>query len=180
MSNNTVEEVTTEETAQERDLQIVALHLGDEVYGVDIAIIHTVIIPQAITEVPKTPKYVRGVMNLRGRILPVIDLRKRFDLPDLAESQQKSVRIVIVDTQGITAGLIVDAVSEVLTLPASSIQPPSGLVANKESEFITGIGRITRPGEKGKEVEQLILLMDVHKALTAGDSDRLKKLQKAA
>lgn len=164
------------------DRQIVALNLGDEVYGIDIAIIHTVIMPQSVTAVPKTPKYVKGVMNLRGRILPIIDLRTRFDLPPLKAEEQKSVRVVIVDVEGISAGLIVDAVSEVLTLPSESIEPQSGLIASKESEFITGIGRIQRANAKGEEEDQLIMLLDVLEALTATTQDlnKIKKLQQAA
>ena len=178
--NQTVEN-TVETAAHTGERQIVALHLGDEVYGVDIAIIHTVITPQAITSVPKTPKFVKGVMNLRGKILPVIDLRARFELPELAEDKSSSVRIVIVDTEGLTAGLIVDAVSEVLRLPESSIEPPSGLIVSKGSEFITGIGRIPKEASaEGKE--QLILLLDVVKTLTetSQELEKLKKISNAA
>lgn len=162
--------------------QLVALHLADEVYGVDIACIHTVITPQAITAVPRTPRFVEGVMNLRGRILPVIDLRKRFGLAPLAPEKQKAVRIVIVDVQGLTAGLIVDAVSEVLRLPQASIEPTSRLVASVETECITGIGRIPISRDKEAAGERLILLLDVYKTLTTSpqDADILKQLQKAA
>jgi len=177
--SNLTNEATAEKQVFSADRQIVALHLGEEVYGIDISIIHTVIVPQTITEVPKTPKFVKGVINLRGRILPVIDLRSRFDLPSLSEDKKSAVRIVIVDTDGLTAGLIVDAVSEVLRLPENLIEPVSGMIVCKGSDFLTGIGRIPS-GEKGQE--QLILLMDVTKALTVAPEDltKLKKLQKAA
>lgn len=169
----------TEETAIATERQVVALHLGNEVYGIDIAIIHTVITPQAITSVPKTPNFIKGVMNLRGRIVPVIDLRARFEMQPLEAEKEESARIVIVDTEGITAGLIVDGVSEVIKLQLDQIEPPSTLISCKGSAFLTGIGRIPT---KGGEKEQLILLMDVAKALTANakDLDRLKSLQKAA
>ncbi|BDI28874.1 chemotaxis protein CheW [Capsulimonas corticalis] len=161
--------------------QIVALHLGGEVYGVDIAHIHTIITPQSITHVPKAPAFVRGVMNLRGRIIPVIDLRDRFGLEPIEEERKKAMRIVIVDVQGIMAGLIVDAVSEVLRLSASAIDPPSQLVASLETECITGIGRIASGGDN-KADDRLIILLDVYKTLTtcAQDADALTKLQKAA
>ncbi len=156
--------------------QIVAMHLGEEVYGVDIAHIHTVITPNPITPVPQTPDYVEGVMNLRGRILPVIDLRKRFKVPSLKEST--SYRIVIVEVDGLSAGLIVDTVSEVLRLKASEIQSPSELLDTAEIEVITGIGRVPLQG-KG---ECFILLLDVLKTLTnaAFDVSALAKLQEAA
>ena len=168
------------DASQNTERQIVALHLGGEVYGVDIAHIHTIITPQSITHVPKAPPFVRGVMNLRGRIIPVIDLRERFGLEPIEEDLKKAMRIVIVDVRGVMAGLIVDAVSEVLRLSASAIDPPSQLVASLETECITGIGRIAG-GENGAE-ERLIILLDVFKTLTTcqNDADALTLLQKAA
>ena len=162
--------------------QIVALHLGDEIYGVDIAAIHTVITPQAITPVPRTSPFVAGVMNLRGRIVPVIDLRKRFGLP-VGTGEQNGRRIVIVETEGLTAGLIVDAVSEVLRLPESAIDPPSSLVASADMACLLGIGRI--PGGRRAEDsgdERLILLLDVYRTLvtTPEEADALHGLQRAA
>ena len=162
--------------------QIVAIHSGDEIFGVDIAVIHTIITPQPITEVPRTAKHVKGVMNLRGQIIPVIDLRVRLNLPELDPAKKNSSRIVIVDTDGITAGMIVDAVSEVLTLDSDLVQPPSNMVANKECEFITGIGRISRSDDKEGSKERLIMLMDVHKVLTAQvvNAEKAAKQKKAA
>lgn len=166
----------TEQTQSNEERQIVAMHLGKEVYGVDIAHIHTVITPNPITPVPQTPDYVEGVMNLRGRILPVIDLRKRFNVPSVNEGD--SYRIVIVEVEGLSAGLIVDTVSEVLRLKASEIQSPSELLDTAEIEVITGIGRVPLQG-KG---ECFILLLDVLKTLThaAFDVSALAKLQEAA
>ena len=156
--------------------QIVALHLGEELYGVDIAAIHTVITPQAITPVPRTPDFIAGVMNLRGRIVPVIDLRRRFGLP---ETTGRGQRIVIVDVEGLTAGLIVDGVSEVLRLREDAIDSPSRLVASAESECLLGIGRIPA-GSEGEE--RLIILLDVYRTLvtTPAEADALHGLQAAA
>lgn len=181
MSNGNIAE-SIEKTGKVNDHQIVAFQLGDEVYGVDISIIHTVIIPQAITEVPRTQKYVKGVMNLRGQIVPVLDLRLRLDLAESSRHDSKSARVVIVDTEGITAGLIVDAVSEVITLKHDDIQPPSGLVASKDTEFITGIGRIPKDLNKPGSEERLILLIDIYKILTSSIQgfDKSKKNLKVA
>lgn len=164
----------------ETERQLVAFRVGDEVYGVDIAHIHTIITPQPITFVPRAARYVKGVMNLRGRVLPVIDLRARFGLAPLPESQQKSCRIVIVDVEGLTAGLIVDAVSEVLRLPADAIDRPSQLVASVETECITGIGKVA--ANRGGGVDHLIILLDVYKTLItcADDASMMEMLQKAA
>ena len=142
--------------------QIVALHLADEVYGLDIDAIHTVIIPQPITAVPKAPDFIRGVINLRGRVLPVIDLRTRFGLPPLLADEPRGQRIVIVQHEGLHAGLIVDAVSEVLRIPVGAIDPPSQLIASAETDCITGIGRVSVDGK----AERLIIILDVQKTLT--------------
>jgi purine-binding chemotaxis protein CheW len=162
---------------QER--QIVAMHLGDEVYGIDISNIDTVITPQPITPVPQTPDYIKGVMNLRGRILPVIDLRARFKIS--GKLDQADHRIVIVEVEDLAAGLIVDAVSEVLRLPDSSIQSPSDLLNAAELDVITGIGRIPMQGSKTGE-ECFILLLDVYKTLTTVnfDATSIAKLREAA
>jgi purine-binding chemotaxis protein CheW len=166
----------------ETEHQVVALHLGDEIYGIDIAAIHTVITPQAITAVPRTPPFVVGVINLRGRIVPVVDLRKRFALPP-AVGEQKGRRIVIVETEGLTAGLIVDAVSEVLRLPESAIDPPSSLVVSADIACILGIGRIPS-GRRADDTdsERLILLLDVYQTLVTSseEADALHGLQRAA
>ena len=150
--------------------QVVALHLGEEIYGVNIASIHTVLTPQPITAVPNVPGYVRGVMNLRGRILPVLDLRTRFGLPPLEADRQKLSRIVIVEAGGLTAGLIVDAVSEVLKISSEDIEPPSALLGSADLRCLTGIGRV--PGNRRKEDDKkdegrLILLLDIVETLTS-------------
>ena len=149
---------------------MVALHLGDEIYGVDIASIHTVLTPQPITPIPNVSPDIKGVMNLRGRILPVLDLRARFGMPPLPGDGQKSTRIVIVEDAGLTAGLIVDSVSEVLRLPAGSVEPPSALLGSADLRCLAGIGRV--PGGRRKDDEQpgqerLLLLLDIPQTLKA-------------
>jgi purine-binding chemotaxis protein CheW len=142
------------------ECQYVALRLGDEVYGVDIACIHSVLMPQDVTTVPQTPEYVQGIMNLRGQIVPVIDLRIRFGLP--VEKQPK-MRVVIVNVQGVTAGLTVDAVSEVLRIRSSDIDPPPVLLSSLVADCITGVGRL--PSET--DPNRLILLLDVNRLITS-------------
>ena len=141
-------------------------------YGIDIACIHSVLTPQPITAVPNVPAYVKGVMNLRGRILPVLDLRARFGLPPLAADKRKSVRFIIVETAGKAAGLIVDAVSEVLRLPLGAVEPHSALLSGADLRCLTGIGRV--PGRAGSgEGERLLLLLDVVQTLSFNPSDIL-------
>ena len=166
MKSNTATQESSQTSATEHHL--VVLELGNEVFGVDIACIHTVLMPQSITNVPKTPDYVKGVMNLRGQVLPVLDLRIRFGLP--AEEHGK-MRIVIVNVHGVSAGLIVDGVSEVLRLPAADIEPPAALLSSVAAECITGIGRSVIAAGTPDETQRLILLLDLDKILSNSLSD---------
>lgn len=165
----------TTNTAQ-AERHLVAFCLGDEVYGVDIAHIHAIINPQPVTFVPRTPPFVKGVMNLRGRVIPIIDLRIRFGMEPRPESMLKGSRIMIVDVEDVTAGLIVDSVSEVIRIPAASIDPLTQLVSSVESDCISGIGKV-----KGVDggVDRLIVILDIYKTLVtcSNDADMLKKLQ---
>jgi purine-binding chemotaxis protein CheW len=156
--------------ADSAERQVVALHLGQEIYGVDISLIHSVLTPQPITTVPNVPSFVLGVMNLRGRILPVLDLRTRFGMPPLDDEKKRLSRIVIVEAAGLTAGLVVDAVSEVLTLSVGSIEPPSALLGSSDLRCLTGIGRVGNKSNKEnekKEEGRLILLLDIVETLTS-------------
>lgn len=169
MANATLERPTEEATVQ-AERQVVALHLGGELYGADIACIHTVITPPAITPVPRSAPWVAGVINLRGRVLPVVDLRVRFGMPPLPEAERAKARIVVTETESLTAGLIVDGVSEVLRLPESAISAPSHLVAAPGNDCVTGIGRILGGRRQGDaEGERLILLLDIARILAAED-----------
>jgi len=157
------------DTSNDAERQLVALHLGGEIYGVDIASIHSVLTPQPITVVPNVPAFVKGVMNLRGLILPVLDLRTRFGLPPLEPERRKFSRIVIVEAEGYTAGLIVDAVSEVLKLSANAIEPPSSLLGSADQRCISGIGRVNDSVEKSNDKtpqEHLIVLLNIIEVLS--------------
>ncbi|MDQ2687562.1 MAG: chemotaxis protein CheW [Armatimonadota bacterium] len=153
------------------DRLYIAMRVADEVYGLDIAVVHTVITPQAVTHVPKAPPFVKGVINLRGRILPVIDLRARFGLPPRASEQERHARIVVIETDGLSAGLIVDGVSEVLRLSPDAIDPPSHLVSATGTECIVGIGRIPASPSAPDAEERLMILLDVFKTVAPRISD---------
>ncbi len=135
--------------------QLVVFDLANEHYGVEIGAVESIIKMQEITVVPRAPRFVEGVTNLRGAILPVIDLRKRFGLP--AGEATKETRIVVTGMAGITAGMVVDGVSEVLRVPEEAIEPPSPLVMTVDSAFITGIAKVD---------ERLVILLDLGKVLS--------------
>ncbi len=134
--------------------QLVVFELANEHYGVDIGAVESIIKLQPITAVPCAPTCVEGVTNLRGTVLPVIDLRRRFGLPP--EDPTRDTRIVVVEMEGETVGMVVDAVSEVLRVPEGAIEPPSPLVTTVDSTFITGIARVD---------ERLIILLDLSQVL---------------
>ncbi len=148
------------------ETQFVIFKLANEHYGVEIATVESIIKLQTITALPRAPEFVEGVINLRGTVLPVIDLRKRFDLVRAEES--RDTRIVVVEIEGQTVGMIVDAVNEVLRVPVEDIEPPSPLVTTVDSTFITGIAKVS---------ERLIILLDLHKVLSFEEKLKLTGMQ---
>ncbi len=119
--------------------QVVSFEIGTEEYAIDILEVQEIIRMVEITPVPKAPHYVEGVINLRGKVIPIVDLRTRFGVSG-AEST-KDTRIVVVDVSRIILGFIVDSVSEVLRIPSSLIEsPPNGKQGG--AEFYKGVGRV--------------------------------------
>jgi purine-binding chemotaxis protein CheW len=129
-----------EERSALDEQQLVNLKIGDEEFGINIMNVQEIIRLNHITNVPGAPDYVKGVVNLRGNVLPVIDLRRRFELDD--RDLTDSDRIVVVTYQGKATGLIVDSVSEVLQIPGRDIEPPPDVVSGVRSRFIDGIGKL--------------------------------------
>ena len=147
----------TLETAQ-TEKQLVVFDLSSEAYGVDIGTVREIIRLQDITRVPKTPEFVEGVINLRGKVIPVLDLRKRFGLE--AEDQGEENRIVVVDIRGQDIGMVVDAVTEVLRIPADSVEPPSSVIITADSDYLLGIAKLE---------ERMIILLDLERVLSESD-----------
>ena len=148
--------------------QLVIFKLANEHYGVDIASVESIIKTQPIACVPHAPDFVEGVTNLRGSVLTVIDLRKRFGLKKQAISQDS--RIVVVAIGNVKIGMIVDSVSEVLRIPQDAIEPPPPMVTTIESMFITGIAKIE---------SRLVIMLDLQKILTLEEQGELEVLAAA-
>ncbi len=146
-------------------LQVVSFKIGDEEFGVDILQVQEINRLIQITQVPNAPSFVEGVMNLRGKVVPVINLRKRFGLAQ--KEYDKNTRIVVVELNGKTVGFIVDSVSEVLRISKSVIEPPPELVAGIGSEYITGIAKLD---------DRLLILIDLDKVLTVEEKETLKEV----
>lgn len=145
--------------------QLVVFKLGEEAYGLSISEVQEINRIQEITRLPGTPEFVEGVINLRGRIIPVIDLRKRFGFE--AREWDRSTRIVVTRFQEETIGVIVDSVTEVLRISEEVIEPPSKVVEGVETEYIQGIANL---GEK------LVILLDLNKAIKKDEADFIRGL----
>ncbi len=128
-----------EADARENEAQLVAFHLAGEVYGVDIALINEIIRLREITRIPRAPADVEGVINLRGKIVPILDLRLRLGLPPVA--RDNATRIIVIEMAECTVGMIVDGVTGVMRLPESGIEPPSKLVSDVQENYIRGVGK---------------------------------------
>lgn len=141
-------------------LQLVSFHLGGEEFGLDILRVQEIIRMQTLTRVPNSPDFIAGVMNLRGRIIPVVALRRRFGLEPIPADRQ--TRIVVVEVKGAVLGFIVDAVSEVLRIPASTIEP-SPRLCKVEREYVSGVGKLN---------DRLLILLDLDRLLS--DSEEVE------
>ncbi len=157
------------QTIKQDEQQLVVFDLADEGYGVDISAVREIIRLQEITQVPRTPEFVEGVINLRGKVIPVIDLRKRFWLTVEAESQDN--RIVVVDIGDQDIGVVVDAVTEVLRIPTDSVEPPASVITTADSDYLLGIVKLD---------SRLIILLDLRKVLSEDEHSELSEIDLTA
>lgn len=139
------------------ELHIVGFQVGRETYGVPIQSLHEIVRVPEITAVPDAPDYLEGVINLRGKIVSVMDLRKRFGEKQVALTKQN--RILVVEHSGRLAGLIVDSASEVLKIPAEAVEPAPAVFQDGGLNCVTGLGKV-----KGR----LVVLLDMSKLLAPG------------
>lgn len=160
MSEELLQEVYEEEDTQKD--RYLTFALSEEYYGIEIRHVTEIIGLQPITKVPELPEYICGIINLRGKIIPVMDVRIRFKKPYMAYNDRTCV--IVIDMLNTSMGLIVDSVEEVLTIPESEVVAPSGsnIMNNK---YIKGIGKV------GNEVK---LILDCDKLLNADELDKLR------
>jgi purine-binding chemotaxis protein CheW len=148
----------------EKELQVVGFRIGNETFGVRIGSVREIVRVPEITAVPSAPETIEGVINLRGKIIPVMDLRKRFGQSEI--HPDKKNRILVVELENKLVGLIVNAASEVLKIAPSEIEPPGNVFAEGESSYVTGVGKL-----KGR----LIILLDIAKLLHRPEFKRLEE-----
>ncbi len=135
-------------------MQIVSFRLAQEEYGIEITKVQEIILMGEITRVPQTPPYIKGLINLRSTVIPIVDLRQRFGLPQ--EEASDETRIMVVNVSGRTIGIIVDGVSEVLRISRDQIAPPPPTVAGLGREYLTGLVKLEK---------RLLILLDIDKIL---------------
>jgi len=131
---------SSEELRDGNIVQLVSFMLDDVEYGVDILSVHEILRFPEMTRLPNTPPFIKGVINLRGNVIPVVDMRIRFGFPE--GSITDLTRIIVVETGGKQVGIMVDNVYQVVRIPLSSIDPPSELITGISEDFISGIGRL--------------------------------------
>ncbi len=153
-----------EHTTSEQELQLVTFRLASEEYGLPITKVQEINRLVPVTKLPQTPAFMEGIINLRGRIIPVVDLRKRFQMT--VSAHDDDTRIIIVEIRGQVVGLTVDAVTEVIRIHTANIEPPPETVT-VESRYINGVGKIN---------DRLIILLDIDNVLTEQEEVAVKKI----
>jgi len=146
--------------------QLVAFVLADEVYGVEIAAIQEIIRLLEITQIPRAAPDIEGVINLRGKIVPILNLRQRLGLPPAERT--RATRVIVVEIEDCTVGMIVDGVTGVMRVDESSIEPPSKLLTDIDSDYLRGVGKVG---------DTLLVLLNMKRVLRL---DRQHDIQKAA
>jgi purine-binding chemotaxis protein CheW len=148
---------------QKELLQLVSFKIGDEEFGVDILSVQEINRMSQITRVPNTPDFIEGVINLRGRVIPVIDLRVKLGLTRI--DHDKNTRIVVVEIKSQTIGFIVDEVNEVLRIPKDITEAPPDIVGGMNTDYITSIGKLE---------DRLLILLDLEKILSTTEFNVLE------
>ena len=147
-----------------KELHIVGFRVGQEVFGVPIHLVHEIVRVPDITSVPDSPGCVQGVINLRGKVVSVVDLRRRFGAKEIKANKKN--RILVTEVGGKLVGLIVDSASEVLKIPENEIELPP-VFDQGENNYVTGVGKLNG---------RLIILIDLNKILQKGELRRLGEL----
>jgi purine-binding chemotaxis protein CheW len=145
----------------------VTFRLAGEEYAIDILQVQEIVMLSKITRMPKAPRFLEGVVNLRGRMVPIIDMRKRFELPEA--SHDEDTRIIIVDI-GEIVGIVVDGVRDVIRLRDSAISPPPDMIKGISAAYLLGIGRFD---------DRLLIMLDLERVLSAEEHEGLRETRRA-
>lgn len=146
--------------------KVIVFRLLNEEYGVDVHQVKSIERLEAITRVPRTPSFVKGVINFRGVVTPIIDLRERFGIG--SGEYTESTRIIIVMLERLEVGLIVDSATDVIDIPMNAIEPPPQIVGSQEAEYLKGIAKLD---------QRLLILLKLNKVLDAEEMQQLKQFE---
>lgn len=149
----------------ETELQLACFRLGMDQYALDIMRIKEIIRPQKLSGLPKAPSFIDGMLNLRGMVIPVVDMRKRFDLPDICVTP--TTRLLIVKVAGQMLGLVVDDVTEVVTVSVKDIKPPPMLTEGPDADSLIGVCLVK---------DEMVLLLNPDKILSSQETYALKTI----
>lgn len=149
-------------------VQVVSFQLGSEEYGVDISQVQEIIRMVEITHVPRAPRFMEGVINLRGQLIPIIDLRTRFGMKRIDAT--KSTRIIVTEIGSKRVGMVVDSVSEVLNIPIENVEEAPEMIAGVGTEYIQGVGKMN---------DRLIIMLDLTMVITGEEKQQLEQVDAA-
>lgn len=155
-----------EQISAVREIKVIVFRLLDEEYGVDVNQVLSIERMEHITRVPKTDDFVKGVINLRGVVTPIIDLRSRFGLASSLYTE--STRIIIVSVEGVEVGLIVDSANDVIDVPVEAIEPAPEIVGGVEATYLRGVAKLDK---------RLLILLNLNKVLSAEEVKHLDQLE---
>ncbi len=161
MSESVVSDVGVKpvESAKGREGKYLTFVLGDEEYGIDITKVKEIIGVMGVTHIPRTPAFIKGVINLRGKVIPIVDLRLKFGMEEIPHTRETV--FIVVEEMGMLMGVVVDTVREVLNIHEAEIEPPPQFGTRLNTEFILGMGKV-----QGK----VKILLDIDKALSAEET----------
>ncbi len=149
--------------------QFISFSIGEEEYGLDLLRVKEVIRKRPITWLPKAPSFVKGIVNLRGDVIPIIDLRARFGLGSCEDTAQ--TRVIVVEIGGRLTGLVVDSASQVVRISEDQIDPPPPMSGGLEQDLITGVGKLD---------DQLVILLNTDSILTVDEKTALSSIEAVA
>lgn len=151
---------------EEKDMKAIVFQLKDEEYGVDVHQVKSIERIQEITRVPRTPSFVKGVINLRGVVTPIINLRSRFDIEEAEYTED--TRIVIVHANDLEVGMIVDSANDVIDVPGNAVEPAPSVVGGIDAEYLDGVAKLER---------RLLILLNLEKVLNPEEIIALRKVK---
>lgn len=155
------------ENLMTQDVKVIVFQLKDEEYGVGVDQVRSIERVLHITRVPSTPDFVEGVINLRGVVTPIIDLRKRFGIEGIDHSE--STRVIIVTVGNMDVGLVVDSANDVIDIPRDAIEPPPEVVGGLEAEYIRGVAKLDK---------RLLILLNLDKVLNPDELEEMQEMDR--